>query len=66
MWWFIAGLFVGALFMGWVFADSIYEMESSLEYHKRHYRYTYKDISEAWGRGFDNKPPSPPEPNYDI
>ncbi len=66
MWWFVAGLFVGAMFMAWVFVESVDEQESSLEYHKRHYRYTYHDISEAWKRGFDNKPPNPPPINYDI
>lgn len=66
MWWFVAGVFAGAIFMAWVFGESVEELESSLKYHKKHYRYNYKDICKAWREGFENKPPKPPPINYDI
>jgi hypothetical protein len=66
MWWFFGGMFAGALMMAWAFGESVEEMESSLEYHKRTYRYTYDDICEAWRTGFENKPPKPPTIDYDI
>ena len=66
MWCFIGGMFVWALFIACVFGESVEELESSLKYHKKHYRYNYKDICKAWREGFENKPPKPPPINYDI
>lgn len=66
MWWFLFGIVVGALFMAWVFGDSVEVLESELHHRKSVYRYTYDDVQKAWREGFENKPPRPPAMNYDI
>jgi len=62
MWVFIAGMFVGAVLMAWVFADGAYEADQELECYKRQYGYSYSDLSAAWRNGRDGGPPVPPRP----
>lgn len=62
MWWLVAGMFVGALLMGWIFADGAYETDQELDSYKRQYGYSYKDVLDSWQNGRDGGPPVPPRP----
>jgi hypothetical protein len=59
---FVIGFVVGGI-LGSVFSFFVCDCrtEEFSEY-KRHYRYTYGDVSKAWHDGADGKPPKPPAP----